>query len=382
MRRAVAPATAGAVLPERCSPGADVGAHAAVAAQQRLLEGGCMLSTDASFSPTAELHLPSTCEVPASFAPGCMDRRALDFSPSALQPHRCTYATDGCTSSTALNFNRGATRDDGSCIEPVVGCTVSDELGGGGGAPLFFLGVPLTGAVTLPPTAKHVLNYNPAANVLDGCEMAIEGCTDSRAVNYDPLANTNSSAWCIPRHTGCMLPESPSFDPTATVSDPSRCAVRAKGCMSSSSINFDARATIDDGSCFEPRLGCLHPKALNFNCVHSAPLDPTLDCLSSTELRATVHAPHTCAYPPPPPYALIIGGAFASAALLVAFVLYCRRRSAKVDAAAAFVFVKSHGTPVLHAVANAPRAVESARAYLSAPQERGAGHTDCTLTAR
>eukprot|EP00966_Prymnesium_polylepis_P081929 1897634-Prymnesium_polylepis.1 len=88
------------------------------------------------------------------------------FAPAARQPALCAYETTGCTSVTALNYNGRATRDDGSCIEPVRGCTL--RPGGDGGQGGLFVGVPLRGRQPVGASAPATLNYNPAANVNEG----------------------------------------------------------------------------------------------------------------------------------------------------------------------------------------------------------------------
>ena len=54
------------------------------------------------------------------------------------------------------------------------------------------------------------------------------GCTDSSAVNYDPLANTDNGS-CIPSVFGCIDPTAHNFNPGANVSD-SSCVYDA-GCI-------------------------------------------------------------------------------------------------------------------------------------------------------
>ena len=62
------------------------------------------------------------------------------------------------------------------------------------------------------------------------------GCTDSLAINYSPLANTDDGSCCY--ISGCT-------DPTA--------------------VNYDSNACFDDGSCMAPILGCTDSTAINYN---------------------------------------------------------------------------------------------------------------------
>merc|ERR1711988_744259 len=116
---------------------------------------------------------------------------------------------------------------------------------------------------------SSVLNYASSANVLDdSCIVAIEGCMDSSAINFDPAANVNSRTWCVPPVVGCMMPPTTyssfnyagsgakphardglatNFDVTATVSGP--CTIERFGCTSPTAYNYDEHATVDYG-CF------------------------------------------------------------------------------------------------------------------------------------
>ncbi|MFT7345734.1 MAG: hypothetical protein ACI9CP_000175, partial [Cryomorphaceae bacterium] len=81
-----------------------------------------------------------------------------------------SFIVEGCTDSTAFNYNAAANTDDGSCSAVVNGCT--------------------------DPTA---FNYNASANTDDGsCIAAVNGCTDPTAFNYDASANTDDGSCIIP----------------------------------------------------------------------------------------------------------------------------------------------------------------------------------------
>ncbi|MDP6098590.1 MAG: alpha-amylase family glycosyl hydrolase [Candidatus Thalassarchaeaceae archaeon] len=88
-----------------------------------------------------------------------------------LQPHdNNSSPIQGCTNSSATNYNPLAEVDDGSCqysSPPVEGCTNSSAT-----------------------------NYNPLAEIDDGsCQYPsppVEGCTNSSATNYNPLAEVDN----------------------------------------------------------------------------------------------------------------------------------------------------------------------------------------------
>ena len=78
----------------------------------------------------------------------------------------CEYL--GCTNSSYLEYDSGATIDDGSCQTLIVeGCTSQDYV-----------------------------EYNPNANVDDGsCSViSLIGCTDSNSCDYNPNANTDDGS--------------------------------------------------------------------------------------------------------------------------------------------------------------------------------------------
>jgi len=266
----------------------------------RMLIAGCMISTDTEYLPVAEVHVPQMCATPADMQKGCLFARATNYDMHAVQSDVCYFQTRGCTDSTALNYNVDAFIDDGSCISTIKGCTMRGSYDGvDTETPEYrslFVGSPLRNAgqvATANITGDNItLNYEPSANVLDGCIIRVEGCMDSSAVNYDPFANVNSNTWCVPAIQGCMMPpqgcqqswslcsstylrrlmyEPLNFNVAATVNDKPSCAFAFTGCMDSLAVNFDARATISD-TCYYSTYGCLHPGALNFGCRNSRAL--------------------------------------------------------------------------------------------------------------
>ena len=106
----------------------------------------------------------------------------------------------------ALNFDPTATIDDGSCIEPIPGCTC------GGGDPANYPSIqPAVGQLNglLTPAYNDCYgngypasNFNPNANVDDGsCSSAPLGCTDPTALNYcSGCIDPNNTETC---HTSC-----------------------------------------------------------------------------------------------------------------------------------------------------------------------------------
>ena len=276
---------------------------------KRLLLAGCMISSDSNYDELADVHVPAYCNVSADYLPGCPLPTASNYDASSKQIGKCLLPTKGCRSSTALNYNSEAVIDDLEypCIEPVSGCTVSSISYDGveSGTTAYRSGYYASSNSVrgkIPETAYNgpaVVNYNPSANVNSGCIVAIEGCMDPGALNYDSQATIDSNSWCIPRIIGCMNPESPAFNPVATIPNASACVLYRKGCMNKWALNYDPRATVDYVCSFKPggyNEGCLNPLALNFGCKRN--LGQTTPCDAS---NLTHHALAACNWLPPPP---------------------------------------------------------------------------------
>jgi hypothetical protein len=129
----------------------------------------------------------------------------------------CFVQVDGCTDSTALNYDTSANTDDGSCTYCVYGCIDATQY-----------------------------NYDANATCDDGsCIPFTYGCTDATADNYNSTVNTNDGS-CI--WLGCTDATADNYDAIATVDDGS-CTYSISGCTDLTATNYDASATTDDGSC-------------------------------------------------------------------------------------------------------------------------------------
>jgi len=303
----------------------------------RLLIGGCMIPTDANYKPTAEIHVPEDCAVIADHAKGCLFPGATNYMPGAKQSGTCIYPLGGCMDSTALNYNPEATIASSDCILPISGCTLSNDGYNGVDTDTpahkgrYFGSAETNGGLVAWPTYNSVLNFKSDANVLSGCDVAVEGCMDSNAVNYNPKANINGGSWCILPKVGCMMPQldsvgvptgvvgtapsgdrvhvrdggSGNFDPEATVNNKKSCTNGRLGCPTMGMFNYDPLATIDDGSCVMALKGCLDRTAINFGCANNIPNAPCLP------IEAATHEAIVCKYnvwPPPAPIPAIPKG--------------------------------------------------------------------------
>jgi hypothetical protein len=331
-----------------------------------MLIAGCMDPADASYDSIAEVHVPAYCTDQAKvYKKGCLLPWAKNFDPMAKQSGKCLFEVKGCTDSDSVNYNSEASMEDPDkpCIKKVLGCTVnnatytsmaygstyksvdaatpeykSGKFGSNkrleAGSPDYWPGeVHELGYVTpgIYPGVT-VTSYDPAANVLQpgGCTVAIEGCMDAEAANYDSKATVNSHTWCIPEVFGCMMPATQVATPTKFVRSsgsgdgvtygdglnpywsasisvhvPSMCVTARYGCMEEGAVNYDWLANIQT-RCWFLTYGCLDPQAVNYGCRNN---EFKTKCTSEPgylpDQNVTVHQERACLYPwnfaPEPP---------------------------------------------------------------------------------
>jgi hypothetical protein len=167
---------------------------------------------------------------------GCMDTIAYNYNSLANTNDLCYYSP-GCTNVGYLEYyTQGyvADVDDGSCSTlAVFGCTDATAF-----------------------------NYDPTANVDNGgCVPVILGCMDAFAFNYNPQANTPSA--CIPYIYGCTSPIALNYNPLANTDDGS-CIGVVYGCTDTIAFNWNPNANVDDGSCVPVIYGCINPVMFNY----------------------------------------------------------------------------------------------------------------------
>ena len=148
-----------------------------------------------------------------------------------------------------------------NCIEKVYGCTDTtalnyDYLANTDDSTCYYL----TGC-----TNPIYLEYNPAADYDDGsCNtLIVLGCMDSTAYNYDPAANVELPGSCIPFVYGCMDPVMFNYDPLATA--PDTCIPYIYGCTDASMFNYNINANTDNGSCIPFVYGCTDSTMYNYD---------------------------------------------------------------------------------------------------------------------
>ena len=216
-----------------------------------ILEGGTNPWTDPlskfPFKYTATPSCNSFCE-PIVY--GCMDAAAQNYVIEAnTDDESCHYAA-GCTQAGYLEYyTQGyeADFDNGSCETlAMFGCMDSTAF-----------------------------NYDALANVDNlGCLPVVEGCMNSLAFNYDPLANTDAD--CIPFIYGCTDPTAFNYNEEANTND-GECVEVILGCTDSIALNYNPLANTDNEGCILPIEGCMDAVAFNYNSEANVPI--LEDCL-------------------------------------------------------------------------------------------------------
>jgi hypothetical protein len=195
---------------------------------------------------------------------GCLDSLAVNYDSTANTEDSSCYYTPGCMNSSYLEYyTQGFTADydDGTCVTLAVwGCTDTaafnyDSLANidnGGCLPV------IVGC--MQPLA---FNYNPNANTADTCIPVIYGCTSPIAFNYDSLANTDDGS-CIGVNYGCTDTSMWNYSPSANIDDGS-CIPYIYGCMDVTMFNYCDTCNTDNGSCVPFIYGCTDPTMFNYD---------------------------------------------------------------------------------------------------------------------
>jgi hypothetical protein len=283
--------------PVRCPfghPADDGGSTGKKSTAKRMKLAGCKDPADPNYNRHFDVHVAQMCETPHHYNMGCMFPGAVNYVHGADEPGPCIYSTYGCTWANASNYNSRATHDDGSCIEKVEGCVLPTASYAGvssdvKGYKSLYVAQPIRGDATVRyKDYKTALNSTADANWMTSCKLAIEGCMDPSAVNYDPKANSNTNTWCISVKTGCMMPSvdagapldddlhstggSATYNPDATVHVLSDCEVERRGCMNEEGLNYDEDANVNFGCYFED-YGCLDLAKPNYDDSKTMHLD-------------------------------------------------------------------------------------------------------------
>jgi len=203
---------------------------------------------------------------------GCLDSLAFNYVDSANTADDCFYYP-GCISPAYLEYHVDTANayytdiniQDSCATLAIFGCTdtlafnydTSANVDNGGCLPV------VVGC--MQPVA---FNYNPLANTPDTCIPVIFGCTNVTALNYDSLANTDDGS-CIAIVFGCTDPMAFNFMPQANVDDGS-CVPVVYGCTDPTMFNYNQLANVDNGSCIPFVYGCMDSTQFNYNPLANA----------------------------------------------------------------------------------------------------------------
>ena len=221
---------------------------------------------------------------------GCTDSTFVEYwfdangdpitPPATCDDNSCsTGCAWGCMDNSFVQYDPSATCPDNTCTTPcVVGCTDDDYIGYNNLATCHDQS--MCGALAVPGcTDATACNFDPLANVNSGCQTGhfgccqqcgpplntgIDGCCDPSMLNYNLLATCDSGQGtnCIAILYGCQDPTALNYYAGATVDDGS--CVYVAGCTDSTACNYDPLADFDDGSCNLPD-GCTDIVASNYD---------------------------------------------------------------------------------------------------------------------
>ena len=194
---------------------------------------------------------------------GCLDNMAYNYNSLANTNDTCYYSP-GCTNPGYLEYyTQGfvADIDDGSCDTlAIFGCTDSTAFNYDNTA-----NVDNGGCIPVVLGCMNALafNYNAQANTPDTCIPVIYGCTTPIAFNYNSLANTDDGT-CEGVVYGCTDSTMWNYMPSANIDD-SSCVPYIFGCMDASMWNYNPNANTDNGSCIPFVYGCTDSVMFNYD---------------------------------------------------------------------------------------------------------------------
>ena len=148
-------------------------------------------------------------------------------------------------------------------------------------------------------------NYDANATCDDGsCIPVVNGCTDSTAFNYSSGANTDDGS-CISYIYGCTNPAYLEYNPAANIDDTTCTNLIVLGCTTFGSFNYNPAANTDDGGCIATALGCIDITATNYDplantddgsCTYPSSLMGCLDPTASNYNANATISNNSCTY--------------------------------------------------------------------------------------
>ena len=217
------------------------------------------------------------------FLNGCTDSTALNYNPIAnIDDGSCIPFIYGCTNSSYYNYSPQANTDDGSCVDSCGFYGYDDELiinfsqGHGWGNSYtgnhsnWFL-LDIYGDTLLSEQGPYSPWYTSTQNVCvsSGCYYILfenwNHYDDS--VHLDVINNTTNSwdpLYTTSGNISCNTSQCDNFAVLLSI-ETTNCPAPIVGCTDSTAINYDPIANLDDGSCFYFLNGCTDSTALNYN---------------------------------------------------------------------------------------------------------------------
>ena len=132
-----------------------------------------------------------------------------------------------------------------------------------------------------PPFLMPFHTYSGITYCGNECISVGSGCMDSTAFNYDSTANTSLPCYYNP---GCISPAYLEYHIDTTngyytdINIQDSCSTLAVfGCTDSTALNYDSLANVDNGSCSMMIVGCMNPAAYNYNML--ANVSDSANCL-------------------------------------------------------------------------------------------------------
>ncbi len=207
---------------------------------------GCTIEEACNFDSTASVSVNQLCTFPVSDLLDCEGNCQNDTNENGICDEE---EVAGCTDASAANYNPNANVDDG-CDALIIGCMI--------------------------PSA---CNYDATATIMsvvdctfDDCgdepvaaELILlgEGCTDVYACNYEETAVSDDGSCEYNSCIGCTNPAGCDYDASNIYNG--GCDFSCYGCTNNAAVNYNPSATVDDGSCLVYVYGCIIPSACNYD---------------------------------------------------------------------------------------------------------------------
>ena len=192
---------------------------------------------------------------------GCMDSLAINFEPGAtFDDGSCELPDLGCTDPFALNFDEEANTEDGSCeycaegVEWVVQIDMYDSYGDGWNDNYYYI-TNEWGDTTAVGTLNSGSQGTDFFCLAPGCYVV--SVPSEGGWPYEVSWEITSAGF----PEVYLYGECPDIQPLNFLTD----CESVSGCTDPLALNFDDEADYDNGSCEYPVFGCTDPLALNFN---------------------------------------------------------------------------------------------------------------------